>query len=62
MITNTEKDCKAIFNSLCWIVDCAQAACNTAEHTTLPKPLQQDLEDLRHAIKKAKSTILENAL
>jgi len=62
MITNTEKDCPAIFNSLCWLVDCAQNACNTAAHTTLPETLKKDLEDLQRAIKKAKSIILQNAI
>ena len=62
MITNTEKDCPAIFNSLCWLVDCAQTACTTAEQATLPETLQKDLEDLQRAIKKAKSTILQNAI
>jgi hypothetical protein len=63
MNTKTGKDCPAIFNSLCWIVDCAQNACTTAEQTTpLSETLQKDLEDLQRAIKKAKSTILKNAL
>ena len=62
MTTNTEKDYPSIFNSLCWLVDCAQNACNTAEQATLPKPMQQDLDDLQRAIKKAKTTILQNAL
>lgn len=63
MNTTTGKDCTAIFNSLCWLVDCAQNACTTAEHSNpLPETLQQDLEDLQQAIKKAKSTILQNAL
>ncbi|NDG72195.1 MAG: hypothetical protein EBY32_13040 [Proteobacteria bacterium] len=62
MNTTTGKDCPAIFNSLCWLVDCAQTACTTAEQAALPETLQKDLEDIQRAIKKAKSTILENAL
>jgi len=58
---SNEKDGKAVFNSLCWIVDCAQNACNTAERATpLPKPLQKDLEDLQQAIKKAKTIIFQH--
>ena len=63
MNTTTGKDCPAIFNSLCWLIDCAQNACTTAERSTpLPETLQQDLQDLQRAIKKAKSTIFQNAL
>lgn len=63
MNTTTGKDCKAIFNSLCWLVDCAQNTCTTAERSNpLPETLRQDLQDLQQAIKKAKSTILQNAL
>ena len=56
-----EKDGKAIFNSLCWLVDCAQHTCDTAEQTTpLPKSLQKDFEDLQQAIKKAKTIIFQH--
>ena len=56
-----EKDGKAIFNSLCWLVDCAQNTCDTAEHTApLPAPLQKDLDDLQQAIKKAKTIIYQH--
>jgi hypothetical protein len=56
-----EKDGKAIFNSLCWLVDCAQKTCDTAEHTgPLPAPLQKYLEDLQQAIKKAKTIIFQH--
>ena len=62
MNTNNGKDCTAIFNSLCWLADCAQNACTTAERSNpLPEILRQDLQDLQQAIKKAKSIILQNA-
>ncbi len=56
-----EKDGKAIFTSLCWLVDYAQITCNTAENTAqLPTPLQKDFEDLHQAINKAKTIIFQH--
>ena len=52
-------DCIKIYNSLCWLMICAQNACDSAQQACVTSMLQRDIEDLQQAIKKAHTTILQ---